>query len=163
MSIVQSLIEEIQRERGSTKQHLTRIPADKFDWKPHEKSMSIKALSAHIAEIAGLPGLIIKTDEVDLADGNKKPEIKTADDLVKFFEENTDQTIGALQSAKDEDLKKVWKMRHGDHVIMEMPKGDALRMMGMSHLYHHRGQLGVYLRILDIPVPSTYGPSADES
>lgn len=163
MNITQSLLSEIKREVVSTKKTLERIPNDKFDWRPHKKSNSLKKLATHLAQLAEMPGNIINTTEVNLADSPAAPSVNSAEDLIQIFDKGTQQTIAALKASKDEDLQKTWTLRYGDHIIIEAPKIEAMRIMGLSHVYHHRAQLGVYLRLLDIPVPATYGPSADEN
>ncbi|MCZ2223164.1 MAG: DinB family protein [Chitinophagales bacterium] len=164
MSLTKALITEIQHESVSTKKMLERVPAEKFDWRPHAKSMTLKQLATHIANLSGWVSLIIKTDYLDFLEGTlKRPEINTTEDLVKENQSGTEQTIEALQSAKDEDLlNQNWTLRKGEHVIMEMTKAAFIRSMALNHLYHHRAQLSVYLRLLDIPIPGMYGPSADE-
>lgn len=161
MSLKDKLIHEIEVESVATKKALERVPKDKFDWKPHEKSMSLKSLATHLAQLSHFPGVMATTESLDLAQ-NKAPEISDANDLVKVFEEGTKNSIEALKKVSDEDLKKDWKLCFGDQVLMQMPKEDIIRKMGMNHVYHHRAQLGVYLRLLDVPVPGTYGPSADD-
>lgn len=163
MNLAQQLKQEFERESVSMQKVLERIPTDKFDWKPHEKSMSIKQLSVHVAEITGLISLIINQDELDFAKVTKKPEINSAEELVAFYKKLKQKSLEALDVVSDEELNKIWVMRSGDHIIMKLPKKDMIRVMAMSHAYHHRGQLSVYLRLLDIPVPSIYGPSADEA
>lgn len=161
MSLTQDLIREIEHEAQNTRKMLALVPKEKFDWKPHEKSMSLKSLSKHIADLAGMAGAAAGLDELDLASGEKK-EFNSTEDLVKHFESGTENTISTLKSIQDEDLKKDWTLRYGEHVIMTAPKAQAIRKMGLNHMYHHRAQLGVYLRMLNIPIPGMYGPSADE-
>ncbi len=163
MTLTKALISEIEHEAANTKKMLERVPADKFDWQPHPKSMTLKQLATHIANLSGMTGKIITTKNLDLADSSiKKPEINSTQDLLKELEEGTSQTLNALKSVKDEDLNENWIMRRGDHIIINIPKAAAIRNMGLSHLYHHRAQLGVYLRLLDVPVPGMYGPSSDD-
>lgn len=163
MSLREALIAEIKKEAVNTEKILERIPSEQFDWKPHPKSNTLKGLATHIASLAGMPGLILNTEYLDFAEGTlKQPEIESAADLVNVLKEGTQQSVAALEAASDEDLKKNWVMRSGDYIIMDASKGVIIRAMGLSHLYHHRGQLGVYLRLLDIPIPGMYGPSADD-
>ncbi|MFZ2864476.1 MAG: DinB family protein [Ignavibacteriaceae bacterium] len=163
MLLTKLLIEEIEQEAINTKKMLERVPAEKFDWRPHEKSMTLKQLAVHIANLSKRPAQVITTKYLDLADSSiKKPEINNTTDLIKEFEEGTSQSIDALKSVSDDDLNVNWIMRRGEHIIINMPKAAAIRNMGLSHLYHHRAQLGVYLRLLDIPVPGMYGQSADD-
>jgi len=163
MLLTKLLIEEIEQEAINTKKMLERVPAEKFDWRPHQKSMTLKQLAVHIANLSKRPAQVITTKYLDLADSSiKKPEINNTTDLIKEFEEGTSQSIDALKSVSDDDLNVNWIMRRGEHIIINMPKAAAIRNMGLSHLYHHRAQLGVYLRLLDIPVPGMYGQSADD-
>ncbi|HMN16978.1 MAG: DUF1572 family protein [Ignavibacteriota bacterium] len=163
MLLTKLLIEEIEQEAINTKKMLERVPAEKFDWRPHQKSMTLKQLAVHIANLSKRPAQVITTQYLDLADSSiKKPEINNTTDLIKEFEEGTSQSIDALKSVSDDDLNVNWIMRRGEHIIINMPKAAAIRNMGLSHLYHHRAQLGVYLRLLDIPVPGMYGQSADD-
>lgn len=163
MNLAQQLKQEFERESVSMQKILERIPTEKFDWKPHEKSMSLKQLAVHLAEITGLISLIVHQDELDFAAVTKKPKINSTEELVSFYKKLKQKSMQALDEVKEEDLDKLWVMRSGDHIIMELPKKDFIRVMAMSHAYHHRGQLSVYLRLLNIPVPSIYGPSADEA
>lgn len=163
MSLSEFLIAEIERESASTQKMLERVPEDKFEWRPHEKSMTLKALATHIANLAGMPGLVVTLDYLDFAEGKvKRPIINNTMDLVKVLNEGTKISVDALKSTKEEDLNKTWVLRHGEHVILEAPRGAAIRSFALNHLIHHRGQLSVYLRLLDVPVPGMYGPSADD-
>lgn len=162
MSLTNSLINEIENESVSMVKSLERIPTDKWDWRPHPKSTNLKALATHIAQLASMPAAIVGMDELDLAKAEPAPEIKSAQDLVALYKKGKEQSVEALKNTSDEELDKEWTLRYGDHVIKTLPKKDMIRNMGLSHSYHHRAQLGVYLRLLDQPVPSVYGPSADE-
>lgn len=162
MNLSQALIAELTHEAASMRKSIERVPADKYDWKPHEKSMSLKALTVHCAEIYGLIDIVLKTDELDFATAPERPDFKTTEEIVAFFDEGLEAALKSLEKATADDYAKTWTMRHGDHIIMQMPKAAVIRSMGLSHAYHHRGQLSVYLRLLDIPVPAIYGPSADE-
>ena len=161
MSLTKTLIAEIEHESAGTRKILERIPQDKFDWKPHPKSNSLKALASHVAGLSSWPGVIAKTDHLDLA-SLKGAEINSTEDLVKEFDNNIKQALDTLRNTKDEELSGKWSLRKGDHVIAELPKAVSMRSIALSHLYHHRAQLSVYLRLLDVPVPGMYGPSADE-
>ncbi len=163
MALTDMLIKEIEKEAAGTKKTLERVPADKFDWQPHQKSMTMKQLATHIVGLVQMTGIAATTDYLDFVEGTMKtPEINSTEDLVTEFDKNTQETIAALKSIKDEDLNKEWVLRAGDHVIVKAPKLEAIRTMALNHTYHHRAQLGVYLRLLDIPVPGVYGPSADD-
>lgn len=161
MTLSDMLLKEIELEFANTRKILARVPADQFDWSPHKKSMSLKQLAVHIAGLASFSGLMLTTDELDFAQV-KRPEIHTVEDLLKLHDEGVEKTKSALKMAKNSDFEKEWTMRYGDHIIMKMPVKDFIRRMGMNHVYHHRAQLGVYLRLLNVPIPGMYGPSADD-
>ena len=163
MSMNQGLIAELKMETASTKKMLERVPTDKNDWKPHTKSMKLGNLANHVAELPGWIAMTMATDELDLSTMDYKPTIPTTSaELTGKLDENVNKAVAALEAAKDEDFGKMWTLRNGAHVIFSMPKIAVIRSMAYSHHYHHRGQLSVYLRLLDIPVPGMYGPSYDE-
>ena len=145
------------------KKILERVPVDHFNWKPHEKSREIGLLAIHVAQIPSWASRTLASSEFDMATMKREvPEIKTADDLVKILEDNVQKAVEDLKKASDDDMMATWTFRRGDHVIFSLPRAAVIRSMAMNHLIHHRGQLSVYLRLLDIPVPGMYGPSADE-
>lgn len=161
--IRQGMIREIEHEGSQTKKILERIPIDKFDWKPHEKSRTIGALAIHVAQLPSWTSRALAASEFDMATMNREvPEIKTANDLVSISENNIQKAIEDLQNASDEAMMAMWTFRRGEQVIFTLPRAAVIRSMAMNHLIHHRGQLSVYLRLLNIPVPGMYGPSADE-
>ncbi len=163
MSINQGLIAELKMEAASTKKILERVPVDHNDWKPHTKSMKLGNLANHVAELPGWVSFTMDSDELDLATMNYKPVISTStEQLIGKLDENVNKAVTSLEKATDEDFGKMWTLRNGAHVIFTMPKIAVLRSMAFSHHYHHRGQLSVYLRLLDVPVPGMYGPSYDE-
>ena len=163
MSINQSFIMELQHEAANTHKILERIPTEKNDWKPHDKSMKLGNLVTHISDLPTWITMIMTTDELDLASINYKPVIAiTTAQITETFDKNVKGALAALENGSDEDFGKLWTLRRGDHVIVAMPKAAVLRSMVLSHQYHHRGQLTVYLRLLDVPVPGLYGPSADD-
>jgi len=161
--ISQGLTKEIQHEGGQTKKMLERIPMDKFTWKPHDKSREIGPLAIHIAQTPAWTSRILAALDFDMLTFNRvTPEIKSADELVTISEANIEKAIDDLQKASDEDMMRIWTFRRGDKVIFSLPIAAAIRTLAMNHLVHHRGQLSVYLRLLNIPVPGMYGASADE-
>lgn len=162
MSIIQQIITEAKQEITSTKELLSRIPADKFEWQPHKRSMTLKALASHIVDIQSMIGLTLENESyLDLAEA-KKTEITSTEDLVNGLENGQKFTLSELEKAEDTDLDKPWELRFNEQVLMKTTKGEFIRKTAMSHLYHHRGQLSVYLRLLDVAIPGIYGPSADE-
>jgi uncharacterized damage-inducible protein DinB len=161
--IRQALMKEIEHEGSQTKKILERVPIDFFTWKPHEKSRETGALALHVAQIPSWTSRIVTTPEVNIDTMVREvPDIKTAYDLVLVSERNIQKAIEDLQNAKDEDMMAMWTLKKGEHTVFTLPRVAAIRAMAMNHLLHHRGQLSVYLRLLDVPVPGMYGPSADE-
>jgi uncharacterized damage-inducible protein DinB len=153
----------MEHEAGVTRAVLERIPADKFDWKPHEKSMTFGRLASHVAEMFGWTPPTMEHAELDFAKMDYKPfEPKSTDELVEFLDKNVAEAIQTLKSSPDERFMENWTMRNGETEYFTMPKVAVMRSFIMNHIIHHRGQLSVYLRLNDIAVPSIYGPSADE-
>ncbi len=164
MPLNTALLGELKHEAANTRKMIERIPTDKLDWSPHEKSMKLGKLATHIAELPFFFEKIINADEFDFAAAkiNRAPKENT-EAIIKLFDERLDEAIKVLETASDENLNTSWAFRRGEHIIFQMPKKIALRNIAYNHIYHHRGQLSVYLRLLDIPVPGMYGPSADET
>lgn len=159
----QAFIAEIKHEAASTKRILERVPEGKFDWKPHEKSMSLGRLASHVAELPGFLHSILTMDDFDFAKGHYKPShANTREELMNVFQEKLDEVVQTLQDTSDEKMQANFTLRSGDHVFATVPRKVAVRSMALNHLIHHRGQIAVYLRLLDVPVPGLYGPSADE-
>ena len=159
----QALIAELKQEATSTKKILEKVPEGKFDWKPHEKSMTLGRLASHMAELPGFLNSILTMDDFDFAKGNYKPShAKTPAELMNVFQQRLDEVVQTLQNTSDEKMQANFTLRNGGHVIATVPRMVAVRSMALNHLIHHRGQIAVYLRLLDIPVPGLYGPSADE-
>ena len=162
-NIATALIAEIEHEAAVTRTCLERVPSDKFDWKPHEKSMTFGRLASHIAEMFGWTPPTMEHAELDFAKMDYKPfEPKTTADLLEFMDKNVAEAIETLKNSPDERFMETWTMRNGETVYFTMPKVAVMRSFVMNHIVHHRGQLSVYLRLNDIAVPSIYGPSADE-
>ena len=154
---------ELEKEATATKKMLAAVPNDKFDWKPHPKSMTIRQLATHIAELPTWPGMVLNTSELDFAtmDYNPAPINDTAV-LVQTFEKSVEDGLSQLTNGKEETLNEPWTLRNADKIYSVEPKADVIRM-SISQIIHHRAQLGVFLRLLDVPIPGSYGPSADES
>lgn len=162
MTFMQSFSRELERESLTTRKMLERVPADKFDWKPHEKSMTVRQLATHIAEIPSWIPMVLDTAELDFAKNEYKPTlINSTGELIDFFEKSFSEGKMALAKAKDKQLEAFWTMRNGDQIYSTSPKDEVLRGV-FCQVVHHRAQLGVYLRLLNIPIPGSYGPSADE-
>ena len=156
------LLQEMEQEAQSTRKMLSRVPDDKFSWKPHEKSMTIKQLASHIAEIPGWVSITLTTSELDFASNHKEPaDVNSTVELLEYFEKSLAGGKTLLSKAKEEDLLPNWTMRNGEEIYSVRTKGEVIRM-SFCQTVHHRAQLGVYLRLLNIPIPGSYGPSADE-
>ena len=157
------LIAEMEQEASVARKCLERIPAEKFDWKPHEKSMTMGALASHIAEMFSWTPATLQHPELDFAKMDYKPyEPSSTADLVEFFDKNVAEAIDVLRNTPDDIYLENWTLRNGEKAYFTMPKAVVMRSFVLNHIVHHRGQLSVYLRLNDIPVPSIYGPSADE-
>ena len=161
MKMIPILKKEFEQEAAITRKFLPLVPEEKFGWKPHEKNMTLKELAVHIAEIPAWVDMAFNTDELNFADGYEPTEVKSTEGLMNLFEESVQKGNGALDNADEEDLKLNWIMRNGDQIIMEMTKYEMIRV-SLNQTTHHRAQLGMYLRLLDIPIPGSYGPSADD-
>lgn len=160
MELQKCLISELQHEVVLTEKFLKRIPQDKMDWRPHPKSMSIRQLANHLAEIPSWITATMEMDEMDM-EGYKPPDFGEIEEILEVLRNNNAEAEAALKKP-DSAYEKTWKMVQGGKILMDMPKFNVLRMMVLNQIPHHRAQLGVYFRLLDIPVPATYGPSADE-
>lgn len=162
-NIASALIAEMEQEAATTRKCLERVPADKFGWQPHEKSMTFVRLASHIAEMFAWTPPTMQNSELDFAKMDYKPyEPSTTAELVEFLDKNVAEAIETLRNCDDAAFMENWTMRNGETVYFTMPKIAVMRSFVMNHIIHHRGQLSVYLRLNDILVPSIYGPSADE-
>ncbi len=154
---------ELEKEAIATRKMLAAVPNDKYDWKPHPKSMSIRQLATHIAELPTWIRMVLNTNELDFATMDYKPtEINDTPTLVQTFEKSLADGIEQLSNGKEDTLNELWTLRNAEKVYSVEPKADVIRM-SISQIIHHRAQLGVFLRLLDVPIPGSYGPSADES
>jgi uncharacterized damage-inducible protein DinB len=156
------LLKEMDQEAQSTRKMLSRIPDSAFTWKPHEKSMTIKQLATHIAEIPGWVSIALTTSELDFASNHVEPaEVNSTAELLEAFDKSLADGKAQLEKATEADLLPNWTMRNGEEIYSVRTKGEVIRM-SFCQTVHHRAQLGVYLRLLNIPIPGSYGPSADE-
>lgn len=162
MPIAQILLPEFDQEMKSTRKLLECVPEGKFEYKPHEKSMSLGRLSAHVAEIPSYLTATLKLERLDMTGEEKPFSPATRKELLDAFDKHTAEARELLSKASDEDLAKIWTLTYKGQQIFSMPRAAVLRSMCLSHLYHHRGQLGVYLRMNNVAFPGMYGPSADE-
>ena len=157
------LYEDLDRELDSTRRVLERFPDGKNDWRPHEKSRTLGELAGHVAGIPGLGATILATDELDRSGRPAMPSAGTAAELLAAFDANVAKLRAALATLDAGGLDRTWTMRMGGRVLVQNPKRVLMRVMVLSHLVHHRAQLGGYYRLLNVPVPSVYGPTADEA
>ena len=165
MAISEALLAEFDQEMASARRSLERIPEDKLGWKPHEKSMTLGRLAGHVAELPGFGATAITTEELDFTKrpaGAKPMVAESQQHVLEVFDKKVAEMRAAIAGASDADWGKNWKLSAGDKVFFNGTKIMAVRRMMMNHIIHHRAQLGVYLRLNNVAVPSVYGPSADE-
>lgn len=163
MALIDSILDEVTREAATTRRALERVPSDQLGWRPHPKSKSAGELAWHIAAIPGRIARIVQEDDVDIAAVKPAPMPETTAGIVELFDRQVAEAKELLARLDDAALSRVTTMRRGDLKIFSGPKLALLRTLMLNHSYHHRGQLSVYLRLLNVPVPSIYGPTADES
>ena len=165
MAIKEALLPEYDHEMATTRKLLERVPLNQAQWKPHAKSMSMGDLAVHLVEIPGWVGSIVNAQFYDMAAAAEhvSPKFASNAELLAAFDENVATARVAIDSKSDAEMMESWSLKKGNAVLMNMPKVAVLRGFLLSHLIHHRGQLSVYIRMHDVPVPSIYGPSADES
>jgi uncharacterized damage-inducible protein DinB len=162
MTFIDYFKQQFIEEGAITRKMLSRIPDDQFEFSPHPRSMNMKRLATHVADLPGWIHMTFTTDEIDFAKPYEQPEISSTADLMNYFERRYADGLSTLVPANEKVLNKPWTLRNGDIVYSTDPKIDIIRM-SLSQQIHHRAQLGVYLRLLDIPIPGSYGPSADEN
>jgi uncharacterized damage-inducible protein DinB len=162
MRIVDSILMELDQEAQTTKRVFDRIPNDKLSWKPHPKSYSLGQLGLHIAATPGNVALLAAQDNVE-APTFSQPEAKNRQEIMETYSKSLQSAKDTLNEMDDARLMAPWTLTKDGKVLMSIPRIGFIRSVLMNHLYHHRGQLSVYLRILEVPVPSIYGPSADEN
>ncbi|SFJ30573.1 DinB family protein [Myroides guanonis] len=162
MSIKQSLLIELERESDNTLRMLERLEGADFSWKPHPKSMSLGALANHIVELHDWMSLVITQSVLDFQKDYAPMKLEDVSSLSTVLKSSVAETKDIIENLDEALLFEDWTLQSGDYVIMTAPKIAAIRFVVNNHLIHHRGQLSVYMRLLDIPVPGIYGPSADE-
>jgi uncharacterized damage-inducible protein DinB len=165
LSISETFLPKFDHEMQVTRSCLANVPTDKMAWKPHPKSMTMGHLASHIADMVSWTDGIISDDEFDIAPPGKAPrqvkDAETTEDLLAMFDKAVASAHDAIAGASDETLRGTWTFKYAGNVVVAMPRISNLHAFIVSHIIHHRGQLSVYLRLNDIPVPSIYGPSAD--
>ena len=160
----QALIAELDAEAPATRRVLERVPADRLEWRPHPKSMTAGQLAQHVASIPGNVARIAQTDGLDLATRpTEYASCASHDALMASFEASLGAAREFLATVDETRAGGMWRLTYGDHEVFAMPRLGVMRTMGLNHWYHHRGELVVYLRLLDVPVPIVYGRSADEN
>jgi uncharacterized damage-inducible protein DinB len=163
MKIIDGLLAELDQEAETTRRVLERIPQEHLSWKPHPKSMSLGQLALHVATVPGNVAELAAIDTVPVPPNFIQPEAATASELVQSLKESVAKARRALGGFDDARMAATWTLQSGGRNVLAMPRVAVLRTIMLNHWYHHRGQLLVYLRLLDLPVPSVYGPSADEN
>jgi uncharacterized damage-inducible protein DinB len=162
MPIAQTLLPEFDQEMQSTRKLLECVPDGKFAYKPHEKSMTLGHLAAHVAQIPEYITSTLKLERLDFTGEEQQALPATRKELLEAFDKRAAEARGLLANATDEELAKIWTLTFKGQQVFSLPRAAVLRSMCLNHLYHHRGQLGVYLRINNVAIPGMYGPSADE-
>ncbi len=160
----QQALTEFDREMATTRRILERVPMEKEDWTPHQRSTKLGELATHVARLARNTGMVMRTDELDFATADRSAwgPLHTREELLTAFDANVASSRAAIADATDEQLAGTWTLRWGETVIFSEPRALVHRFFSMNHLIHHRAQLGVFLRLLGVAIPGTYGPSADE-
>ncbi len=162
MTIADAYLAELTHEAAITRAILQVVPLDKGDYKPHDKSMSLIGLTGHVAELPSWITMTVKQDGLDFATMKYEPFLpKTTEELLAGYDKMVEEAKAALVGVSDETMMKPWTLQTGETIHFTMPKAATVRSFALSHLIHHRAQLGVYLRMLDVALPGTYGPSAD--
>ncbi|MGN6420597.1 MAG: DinB family protein [Pseudobacter sp.] len=157
-----TLLAELNNEAETTRKFLALVPVDKFDWQPHPRSMTLKRLATHVAELPGWTQMALATSELDFENNPYTyPAVNNTQDLLDFFDLSLAKGQSELEKASDADLLPTWTLRSGAHIISARTRGEVIHM-SLCQTIHHRAQLGVFLRLLNVPIPGSYGPSADE-
>ncbi len=162
MSISEMLLPEFDEEMKNTRKVLELVPEDKFDYKPHEKSMPLGRLAGHVAEMPSWVAQTLQTEVLEMGGDYKPWNPATRKEILDAFDKHVAEARTAIAGASDEEMAKTWTFIYGGKTIFSMPRAAVLRGMTMSHMIHHRAQLGVYLRMNNVEIPGMYGPSADE-
>ena len=162
MTFAESFATEYDQEMANARKMLECVPEDKLAWKPHEKSMTLGRLASHVADFPTWALTTIQVDKLDLKSGDTPPPVNTKAEILAKFEKDLKKGRDAIAGLKEDQLTKNWSLSFDGKQIFEMPRAIVLRQTVMNHMVHHRGQLSVYLRLLNVPIPGMYGPSADE-
>ncbi len=163
-TMLEPMLAEFREEVGVTRRILERVPADKLTWRPHPKSMSLGQLAIHIATVPGAIAMLAQGDGLDVSQAKfTPPEPKSVQEIQESFEQSVRTSETVLNEMTDQEAQGSWTLKRGDREIFTQPRIGVMRSIMLNHWYHHRGQLSVYLRLLDVPVPVVYGPTADEN
>lgn len=163
MALAQGFLTEFEQEAKTTRKFLERLPEDKLEWRPHPKSMTAGQLALHIASVPGRLVEAAQQDEIPAPDfGRVNPQPASTAEVLKVFDESVATVQKLLPTFSDDQMSGIWRMKKGDKEVMSMARSALFRNILLNHLYHHRGQFGVYLRLVGAKVPSSYGPSGDE-
>lgn len=164
MPMIDAYLAEFDHEAATTRRLLERVPADQLGWKPHEKSMTLGQLANHLSQMPGWMEVIGGQDELDFSQSGPQPEPgETPEAILENFDRSVETFKRIAPSVSDEAMGQSWKLRDGEKIFVDLPRAAAIRTFILNHVVHHRGQLSVYLRLLDVPLPSIYGPSADDN
>ncbi len=163
MPIIDAMLKELEHESETTRRVLERVPDDKLTWKPHQKSFTLAQLATHVATIPGVIGKAVTVDNWNMPESRPYTDATSRQELLDMFSKFLAEGKEALRQLDDAKLMSTWTLSRGGQAVFSLPRIAVVRSVIMNHLYHHRGQLSVYLRLLDVPVPSMYGPSADEN
>jgi uncharacterized damage-inducible protein DinB len=163
MNLIDPILAELTHEGATTRRLLERLPQDRLGWQPHQKSMTLGRLATHIAEIPGWVGSIVEKDEFDIgASGYVPPTLGSVAEIIALFDKSVAAATETLKRQGNDRLLAKWQLKKNGKLVVEMPRLGMIRSFLMNHLIHHRGQLSVYLRLQNVPLPSIYGPTADE-
>ncbi len=163
MNMIKFLINELTAEAANSRNMLAIVPMEQGTYKPHEKSMAMGRLASHLAELPGWVAMALQTSELDFLSGDFKPfHAADNEELLAHHDKNVANALAALEATNEDELRKDWTLRRGDHLIFTLPKIAVIRSMAINHCIHHRGQLSVYMRLSNVPLPGIYGPTADE-
>jgi|SRR5690554_1476485 len=163
MTIKDIILSEVKNETANTKRLLERIQNEHLSWKPHEKSMSVGQLAAHVVELHGWVAYVLEKDKFDFHTDYQRITVESVDQLNGILDAGLEKNLQVFAAQEDVDWSREWILAAGDTVISKNSKMNAIRYIVQNHLVHHRGQLTVYLRLLNVPVPGLYGPSADDA
>lgn len=163
MPITEPLVSELERECTSTRRILERVPEAHLAWRPHERSMTLGQLALHVAKIPGTVAQFVEREEMEKPDFRDLPQGGSLEEILDTHQESVGRAVSVLRSMDDDTARTTWRMVEAGETLVELPRAGVVRVIMLNHLYHHRGELCLYLRLLDVPVPSVYGPSADES